>query len=535
MTPITKIYTKYHHGISECPELGWIFINGQAHDAATLSPIRGKQLKSISTQNTCSDTDPKYGHIQLNKTLYPSTNAYTNSSYAYSQMHQGLEKTGGVFDIDGMDTYVYTNAGTTPIVYEPDSWSQVLAQTIGTVTSGQGLGVCKNATPLWLNGGDIFRTACYAANSAASSLMKNNTTVATTFFGAVGKLYENSSEVYAVILTPNNNAGWGSGGQGGLVYKYVKSTGVATSIATYNLTAAANTSTILGLSRPVTYNNTVNMFVCGQYTNGIQYISLNTDTFAATYNNCTFDWTANGGSSAFVSLGTTTNLINWHMKPFIINGGTHLAVVVGRSFSDVTTNQNDPAQQIYVYEIQSGNPANALKYVTKTPLTTDGQCYGALDMTVDNTGTKLAVMFPSKVSVYQFNATSKAYDLVTSYPVAATSIGVDHLGRLWMKNAANDVYLVAAGRTTQIVLSLDSSAYTYTGSAVSGTLTVYALDDAGAKVAKNILLSVEDGPCQFTANGTKYLSTATLAGANLTVPITITGSGQFNITASESV
>jgi hypothetical protein len=87
-----------------------------------------------------------------------------------------------------------------------------------------------------------------------------------------------------------------------------------------------------------------------------------------------------------------------------------------------------------------------------------------------------------------------------------------------------------AGAATNITVSFQQSAYTYTGSAISSNLIVNAYDTLGNRVALDVTLTRDTTNFSF-AGGAASTNITTLTGADTLVPISVFSTGQLSVLA----
>jgi len=167
--------------------------------------------------------------------------------------------------------------------------------------------------------------------------------------------------------------------------------------------------------------------------------------------------------------------------------------------------------------------------------------------------TRLMCLFENEASIYDWTAggwTKTAYE--AGY---FTGMTFDDQGRYWAVsvsstdipaqsadgNFASGSFKTFEVNTHVISSSLpnlvscvwqDSGDFVFTGANLSKNLVVNTYDSDGDRVAKSVRLEITATHAVFTSNGTTTLTTTTSAAGDTLIPVTISGAGFINISAS---
>lgn len=173
----------------------------------------------------------------------------------------------------------------------------------------------------------------------------------------------------------------------------------------------------------------------------------------------------------------------------------------------------------------------------------------------DEENTKWFVVKSSSAALYSWSASGWVESASESGTCRA--IGQDQDSRYWalMQNAGDyadvpafsnhllgsykpfsmSLHLLSADLPTSVSVEFADDTITYAGSNLTKNLTVNAFDTNGVRVAKSVTLKLTGSNAVFQSNNATTLTTTTLAGGDLTVPLTISGAGFINISASFAV
>lgn len=173
--------------------------------------------------------------------------------------------------------------------------------------------------------------------------------------------------------------------------------------------------------------------------------------------------------------------------------------------------------------------------------------------TLDDNATKIAIIRDGGVDIYSAN--NGVWSITATEPGAITCIGRDQSNRLWaidqIVNAfseltANNDYtanvslteikpklrLISESLPNRVSIVLNDRNLTYSGSNISTSAAVNAYNTSGSRIETTVYLKLSGVNAVFTANGSTELSVTTSSSADLTVPITVTGSGYIQIAGS---
>ncbi len=167
--------------------------------------------------------------------------------------------------------------------------------------------------------------------------------------------------------------------------------------------------------------------------------------------------------------------------------------------------------------------------------------------------TRLMCLFENEASIYDWTAggwTKTAYE--AGY---FTGMTFDDLGRYWATSVSsqdipaqsNDGNFASGSfKTFEVSVHVissslpnlvscvwqDSGEFVFTGANLSKNLVVNTYDENGDRVAKSVRLEITANHAVFTSNGLTTLTTTTSAAGDTLIPVTISGAGFINISAS---
>lgn len=204
---------------------------------------------------------------------------------------------------------------------------------------------------------------------------------------------------------------------------------------------------------------------------------------------------------------------------------------------NVTPFGNDDSNKNFynalVFEISSSNTSN-LTYCGYDPVYTDlgGEPRGVIAM--DANTNRFLVVTTNNMGIYTFDTSSKSLTLAQTIPGEWRHYGVDTYGRLWATNLANDLFCFTLDSPVRINLTSPTGSYTYTGTNISSSVLVEARNYVGSRVAVPTRLTIEGTSAVFSDNNLTYIDVTTSTGSALSVPIIINNGGFTRIVASSN-
>lgn len=169
--------------------------------------------------------------------------------------------------------------------------------------------------------------------------------------------------------------------------------------------------------------------------------------------------------------------------------------------------------------------------------------------------TKWFVIEASNAAVYTWTASGWSKSVTEAG--ACRAIGQDQDSRYWalMQNTGDyanistfsdhllgsykpfnmSLHLLSADLPTSVSVEFADASITYAGSNLTKNLIVNAYDTNGSRVAKSVTLKITGSNAVFQSNNATSLTTTTLSSGDLTVPLTISGAGFINVSASFAI
>lgn len=156
---------------------------------------------------------------------------------------------------------------------------------------------------------------------------------------------------------------------------------------------------------------------------------------------------------------------------------------------------------------------------------------------INNDGTQIAVPVSGKVNFFTFNPVT-GWGLTNSYPYEMRSLGLDMQNRLWgvsneIGNASVHLLTPTVPYTVSVVMPTQN--FTYTGTNILTTATLYAYDSGGNQTSIITALTINGNSMLFTDTGTINLTTTTNATTGTQLNLTITGGGVNNIVVGANI
>lgn len=522
--------------------------NWQSPAAITTGAFTGTVTGALTYQNAVAQIWP-IAVDPVNKFIYcaqsvaqNSTNYSSYYTYAFTRANAIVkcpfttrQDVGGALAISSASgnvignsfTYTQQDFDTNPIFYcglnndnSPMFLTQVENDTVGTVGS------------TGINSGNYTG---YAANKTQWSAVRTNTSPKIYW----DKLNAGTQTNVASQNTAANN--WGSAGASKPMYRFAPSK--------FEASTAAGESNIK-YSYSLCYNTTGNV-------PGLIYYKWDRGTPAnSTSGLMTIDWAGQ----------TTTDMIAHPFASAEVNGTRTMYPEFSCANVFLTKQGSRYFINVLHTHAYSDNmvlrPANSKRLTTfEVDTSTWTSCTWVASisvpaysfMTLDDNATKIAVIRDGGVDIYSSN--NGIWTVTATEPGAITCVGRDQSNRLWaidqIVNAfseltsTNDynagiaqteikpkIRLISESLPNRVSIVLNDRNLTYSGSNISTSAAVNAYNTSGSRIETTVYLKLSGVNAVFTANGSTELSVTTSSSADLTVPITVTGSGYIQIAGS---
>jgi hypothetical protein len=274
--------------------------------------------------------------------------------------------------------------------------------------------------------------------------------------------------------------------------------------------------------------------------NGSQASGSSGPAVVAYNTNCTVDYSASGSLSPNDlwpnSWTTGTQRYFQRRSKLFLHYPTSGSAMYLIAFN-ITPYGNDDSNKNYynalVFETHPTASAN-LTYRSYRPIYNDlgGEVRAVIAM--DSNTNRFLVVTTNNMSIYTFDTSSKTLTLAQTIPGEFRHYGVDTYGRLWGTTYANDLFSFTLDSPVRINISSPTSSYSYSGTSISSSVNVEARNYLGSYVAVPTRLTIEGTSAVFTSNGLSYIDVTTSTGSLVNVPITITNGGFTRIVASSN-
>ena len=262
-------------------------------------------------------------------------------------------------------------------------------------------------------------------------------------------------------------------------------------------------------------------------------------SIASYQSTCSIDFTASGSSTPndlWPMTWTTSDSYQFQRRTKLFLNSPSSSVKYLIAFNMTPFNYDDNNKSYYtglVFEMSSSN-TTALTYRSSRQMYNDlgGETRAVMGMNDDNT--RFLAVGTYNAAVYTFNTSSKALSLAQVIPGEWRHFGTDTYGRLWLTNYANDLYCFTLDSPVKITVTAPVTSYNYTGSAISSNVNVESRNYLGSFVSVSSRLTIEGNSAVFTSNGLGVLDVSTSSSGSITVPITINNGGFTRIVASSN-
>ncbi|BAW19122.1 hypothetical protein [Ralstonia phage RP31] len=284
-------------------------------------------------------------------------------------------------------------------------------------------------------------------------------------------------------------------------------------------------------------------FFVAESTAGSDNISVSTITVdtipttpTATLAACTYDWTGNGGVSAFPALSRAQPSAR-KIRASIIDrtsttGKVYLLVTITEA--PASTLEAQASHVGVLFEITS---KSTLKFVQKFSIADNARAYHT--MFTSDAHDRLVVRQADRIAIYKFNDAT-LFQKVSEYAGQFIAIGVDSQERIWMiegssgnqsGNGAVLYYINPENLPNSVSVTFDNSIYTFSGAAINTNAHVNIWNSSGVRIAQNLNLAITSGNATFAGGATTTSVTTSTTGDTL-VPISINGIGDVVVEAS---
>jgi hypothetical protein len=561
-----------------------LFLSSQAHDGTYLTPVFGQNFHYSSPAPTYSvnpmpanNTNFAYGgHISTQKAsinCYAGVNSTNGDADSNTAFHRSLDPVNypakrAWYTVNNRVVFGYPNsaniADATTVgnniwqIYTSDITQGYLYQSSAQTYAPNNIFYEDSINnKIWglACGGGYQESICYVANYDNP---------ATVTFNNV----ENGVRLRKYFLGPDiaNNTYWVEHGFSAndpyYVYKFTPGgTPVATTLLTGIVTNGPNANIYNSRPSNIRIDSAASRVFYSSHFDSMgefrpirfQWDPTNT-TGIVTATTCTMVYGVGTGSNymrpCVITAQTTNNADNWHYKgwQFKPTGSTTtyltfwpsdrstFSTISGTGPNNTVTRWPNPINRtMMTYSINTSTDS----YNTGSAILTYHSSYifpSVPEMPRDwlpivQDGTQMAVPVTGKVNFFTFNPLL-GWGLTNSYPFEMRMLGLDAQNRLWgtsveVGNIAVHLLTPTVPYTVSVVMPTQS--YTYTGTNILTTATLYAYDQGGNQVSVPANLSINGGSMLFTDNGTINLTTTTSATAGVNLNLTITGGGVNNI------
>ena len=574
--------------IIETPSSIWM--QGQEHDASTLTPLFGKQFHYLhSTTNTNGTIYTKYSGTL--GSAYDNSN-HTNRSADYfafnlEDFNRGMKDVNGYYWNDGFNYYTMEYGGYKMWKFNPSNQNLTYGL-VDRPNANTSLSTCgwvaahihenfildEDSTNVYLMSGThtirgyYERTPCECFEGGKGSYRRQ--TKQFTYFSKTTLSATNDTS--PLISNCNGfNSYIGRSSTRLFVYRstenqastdlimYTKSTNTVTTVQ--SLSHSGSHTPIPSEAFQIDTSGSFGFYHTHVVPNGvpsgssnpkhqIQRIIFNKDGSQASgssgpsvvaYNtNCTVDYSASGSLSPNDlwpnSWTTATNRYFTRRSKLFLHYPTSGSAMYLIAFNITPYGNEDSNKNYYnalVFETHPTASAN-LTYRSYRPIYTDlgGEIRAVIAM--DSNTNRFLVVTTNNMAIYTFDTSSKTLTLAQTIPGEFRHYGVDTYGRLWGTTYANDLFSFTLDSPVRINISSPTSSYSYSGTIISSSVNVEARNYLGSYVAVPTRLTIEGTSAIFTTNGLSFIDVTTSTGSLVNVPITITNGGFTRIVASSN-
>ena len=274
--------------------------------------------------------------------------------------------------------------------------------------------------------------------------------------------------------------------------------------------------------------------------NGSQASGSSGPTVVAYNTNCTVDYTLSGSSTPNDlwpnSWTTSTQRYFTRRTKLFLNQPVSGSTMHLIAFNITPYGNEDGSKNYYNAHVFTTHPTASanLTYRSSRPIYTDlGNEIRAV-IAMDSNTNRFLVVTTNNMAIYTFDTASLSLTLAQTIPGEFRHYGVDTYNRLWATNYINDLFCFSLDSPVRINITSPTSSYNYAGSSLSGSILVEARNYVGSYVAVPTRLTIEGNSAVFTSNTSSSIDITTNTSASITVPITINNGGFTRIVASSN-
>ena len=572
--------------IIETPSSIWM--QGQEHDASTLSPLFGKQFHYIhSNVNTNGTIYTKYSGVLGACTNNSNHTDRSNDYLAFNleDFNRGMKDVSGYYWNDGFNYYTMEYGGyrmwkfnptnqnlTYGIVSRPNATTDYAANSYVSLHVHENFVLDEDSTNVYLMSATHRNQDSYSVyfyqnygNSSYRRMMKefvyfskstlsvtNDTSPLISNCNGFNSYIGRSSTRLFVYRSTENQASTD-------LIMYTKSTNTVTTVQ--SLTHSGSHTPIPSEAFQIDTSGSFAFYHTHVVPNGvpsgssnpkhqIQRIIFNKDgsqasgssgpSVVAYSTNCSVDYTLSGSSTPNDlwpnSWTTSTQRYFQRRSKLFLHYPTSGSAMYLIAFNITPYGNEDSNKNYYnalVFETHPTASAN-LTYRSYRPIYTDLGGEVRAVITMDSNTNRFLVVTTNNMAIYTFDTSSKTLTLAQTIPGEFRHYGVDTYGRLWGTTYANDLFSFTLDSPVRINISSPTSSYSYSGTSISSSVNVEARNYLGSYVAVPTRLTIEGTSAIFTTNGLSFIDVTTSTGSLVNVPITITNGGFTRIVASSN-
>jgi len=538
-----------------------IYIMGQEHDPATLTPIFGRNFMPFASSRNANGTIfTKYSGTLQGPESYRDR-AYDRQAMGLENLNRGMKDLPLYRWSDGFNYYVMEYGGFRQWRLNPSNQNLTYALVSkndattdrNTYRADETWVIDEDSTSVILMNASL-RTDYWRRSSLFIKFTKStNVTV-----GSADGLIQDNYAFYCYIGRSSTRTFAYSNSdtyqRRSVLYMLNKSTFTSTNVYQFNhsgseTTIPSETFPIANSSSSLVFYHTA-LFPSGvpvgasTARHGIRRVIFNVNggfasgsaTATAYGTPCTIDYSASGSltpSALWPNSWSTTEYADLRRRTkLFLNTQSSSKFLI--NFSCTPYGYEDSDKQYYnahVFEISNTNSAN-LTYRSRVNTYTElgGEAREIISLGVNND--RFLVVTTNNMGIYTFTPSTKTLALTQTIAGEFRSYGVDSYGRLWGSTYNWDLYCFTLDSPVRVNITSQSSSYTYNGSTINSQVYAEARNYLGNRVSVPVRLTIEGNSALFTSNGLSYRDINTSTSGSLTVPIQIVNGGFTRIVAS---
>lgn len=194
-------------------------------------------------------------------------------------------------------------------------------------------------------------------------------------------------------------------------------------------------------------------------------------------------------------------------------------LIYNKGAQSVALNPADSA--LYTYQIIDDDHWKLVSYTNFNPV-----IYKTFLPVINNQ--TLILAYENGCQIYTWDTGTTSYKKVSSFDAPVLAVGTDSNNNLYVQYTDSSIEMVSNVMPTTVFGDFENDVYDYKGSDLSANVIVYVKNYQGKYISTSVQLTLY-GNCKFTDDGKRTKTVTTSNLDVLTIPVTITDSGNLKV------